>query len=89
MHWYVFIEEGTQGKSAHTRLLAEAWEKWHHELVRTRKALKAATKWVNNALARGWRAWIWRLKEQNRLRVVATKVRRVCILLKYTRKVHV
>jgi len=61
----------------HTRLLAEALEKWHTELIRTRKALKAAATWLNNALARAWRAFMWHFHEQKRLRVVAAKVRLV------------
>ena len=33
-------------------MIAQSIEKWHHEIVRKRKALKAAGKWLHGALGR-------------------------------------
>lgn len=34
------------------RLIAQTIKKWHHEIVRKRKALKAAGMWLHGALSR-------------------------------------
>jgi len=57
-----------------SRLLAGAFVKWCHELVRRRKAKRAARMWKNRLMAMGWRGWNASLVEAKRLRAVAAKV---------------
>jgi len=39
------------------RNLAKAFQKWYHELVRTRKAHKAVLMWKHRSLSKAWGAW--------------------------------
>jgi len=53
---------------------ARTWNKWRHEVVRTRKAMKAIKMWKHRAMGRAWRAWVQRVMEKKRLRSAAHKV---------------
>jgi hypothetical protein len=44
------------------------------QVVRKRKALKAARMWINKALGRGWNSWMECVAEMKRLKAVANRV---------------
>ena len=56
------------------RTLSKTLEKWYTELVKTRKAQKAAKLWKNRSMGRAWKQWELMLIEKKRLRSVGNKV---------------
>ena len=54
--------------------LAKALEKWWHEVVRARKARKAALMWRNHVIGRAWRQWTFYLWDVQRLRALSERV---------------
>ena len=56
------------------RELKKAMGKWWGEVLRTRKAAKAAKVWISRGMRRAWNAWEAMVTEQNRLRSIVMKV---------------
>ena len=56
------------------RSMVETMEKWWHQVVRKRKALKAVTMWTRGAFARAWNTWDAFVRERRRLLGVSAKV---------------
>ena len=56
------------------RAMAMTMGKWWEEVLRTRKAAKAALMWMNRAMGKAWNAWQVMVMEKKRLRVIAQKV---------------
>ena len=54
--------------------LARAWNKWRHELRRTRLGKKVAKRWTHRTLSKAWVSWGTMVAEKKRLRAVAKKV---------------
>ena len=54
--------------------MAMTMGKWWEEVLRTRKAAKAAKMWMNRAMGKAWNAWQVMVMEKKRLRVIAQKV---------------
>ena len=79
--WHEFCQEARRLRVVTMRVvmrwangtLAKALEKWYDELVRARKARKAALMWRNHVLARGWRSWCMMVLDRKRLRALASK----------------
>ena len=80
--WVMMVEERKRlrvvagkvvGRWKHM-LRGQSFMRWYEQIVRTRRALKAAKMWLKRAMGRACNAWVLMVEERKRLRVVAGKV---------------